>query len=155
MKIKNISDRLIYIPDRVNGQSEFRGECSYSSEAYALLKEEGIDYIRNKISQVIDWKKEIYGFGHIGYYGLHSNQKFFDLKNRIGIEVKEIIEEGTRELTDHDTLFMQEYPQRDFEISLDHIFYKDYLRGSNIQTYQRLASGRSSKSSLKKSPYTI
>lgn len=148
-----MSDRLIYIPDRLNGQSEFRGECIVSSDAYDLLLEEGVDFIKKKLNEIVDYKKQIYGFGHIGYYGLHFTQRFYDLKNRIGIEVKEIIGEGVHQYTEQETLFWNETPSRDFEINLDNRYPKNYKSASNASIYNTLSSGRSYKSVLKDCPY--
>jgi len=91
MKIDKIHKRLIYIPDRSIGSCTFSGDL-YSEQAVKdIIKEEGRNYIREKLVQIIEIRKELFGDSSLEFYGLHPLQRFFDLKSKYTIRVEHII----------------------------------------------------------------
>lgn len=92
MKITSIENQFVFVPNRRNtGTSVFEGSFSASEEVENIIKDKGIDYISNKILSIIESRKEMYGNASVDFYGLHPSQKFYDLKNRIMLQVKDLI----------------------------------------------------------------
>ena len=93
MKINTIQDQLIYIPNREfhNGESIFDGEFKCDEKLYEILHQEGIDYIKSKLLSLIECRKEMFGEYHILHYGMNPLQHFYDLKNRISIQIEDLL----------------------------------------------------------------
>lgn len=93
MKIKTIEDRLIYMPKWENheGQSVFDGKIECDNDLYAILKQEGVDYIKKKLLSIIENRKEMFGEYHLLHYGMNPTQCFYDMKNDISIRVKDLL----------------------------------------------------------------
>ena len=91
MRINTIEKRFLYVPSRRVGLAEFQGEFEQTSEVKELIQNEGFEYIKNKILTIIENRKEMYGDDSVEYYGMCPQQRFYDLKNRIMIEVRDLI----------------------------------------------------------------
>ena len=91
MKTHKPEAGLVYCPRLVRGQSEFRGIPRPTKEVIELIGNSGIDFIVEKFRQLILDRKEMYGTGFIGFYGLDKIQRFFDLETRTSIKAKEYI----------------------------------------------------------------
>jgi len=89
MKVKTIEDRFIYCPDRRLGEALFQGEYRCDENLAKIVGEEGIEYIKNKIQDIIKNKKEMFGEQDISHYGLTERQRFYDLQNRIMIDMRD------------------------------------------------------------------
>jgi hypothetical protein len=99
MKIKSLSDRLQYIPNRRNGLSEFSGIPMASEEVYDLIESDGINFISEKLKELIELRKELFGNYKEEFFGMYEIQLFYDLKNRIPIKIKEIIDSPNKDFT--------------------------------------------------------
>jgi len=124
MKIDKIDKRLIYIPDRSVGTCTFSGDAYPNDEVLEILKEDEIAYIRNKLSAIIEMKKEIFGDDRPEFYGLHPLQRFFDLKNRCPIRIQ----------------LITGLPKEDYVLRIGDI-NQGMLKSSNISNFKAIRSG--------------
>ena len=91
MRIKNIQDQLVYVPNKEVGYCEFKGDAIPTSDIIEQIGMEGVEHISEKFRQLIDSRKEMFGRGDIEDYGLSQEQLFFDLKGRNFLKAEEII----------------------------------------------------------------
>ena len=89
MKIKTLEEQFIYLPTRDTGEHLFEGEYQCDENIAEIIGQEGIEFIKNKILSIIENKKEMFGQGHISFYGMDEWQRFYDIKNRIMLDVKD------------------------------------------------------------------
>ncbi|MFY0632102.1 MAG: hypothetical protein JXR05_17210 [Flavobacteriaceae bacterium] len=125
MRINSIEKRFLYVPSRREGIADFQGEFKQTEEVAELIRKEGLDYIRNKILTIIEQRKEMLGNHTVEYYGMHPQQRFYDLKNRIMIEVRDLI------LPENNIIQME-------LIGSSHLMKK----ASNIKAYTLVKSGK-------------
>lgn len=92
MKIKTLEDQFIYLPTRDTGEALFQGEYQCDENIAEVIGQEGIDYIKNKIQSIIENKKEMFGERHVSFYGLHEKQRFYDLQNRIMLDIQDAMD---------------------------------------------------------------
>ncbi len=90
MRIKTLEERFLYVPNRREGISIFDGTFEHTEEVENLIQKEGLEYIKNKIISIIDNRKEMYGNDSTEFYGMYPQQRFYDLKNRIMLEVLDL-----------------------------------------------------------------
>jgi acid phosphatase class B len=112
MKLNNISDRLIYVPNRNFGISIFDGIAYPSNNANQLIGENGVKYISKKINDIIENRKEMFGHFDIEFFGLFERQYFYDLKKRIFINIQ-IIENSNDYSIDLAKMTMQKSSNKD------------------------------------------
>ena len=149
INLNSISDQLLYVPNRKEGQSLFNGEAKPSNEVKELIGEEGIQYIKGRIASIIENRKEMFGNETPEFYGLNYLQKFYDLKNRVLIKVRDCIEIDSKE----DKIPLSSFPKiittpkYDQRMSLIHDYemhiettYLPHL--SNIKAYNFIKSGK-------------
>ncbi|MGY0408831.1 MAG: hypothetical protein ACWIPJ_10850 [Polaribacter sp.] len=125
MKIKSLSDRLQYIPNRRNGLSEFSGTPLATPEVYDLIKPDGINFISQKLKELIELRKELFGTSEDKYYGMYQIQLFYDLKNHIPIRIQEILDS----------------PNKDFTLEIETDNYPSLSQQSNIGAFRRIKGG--------------
>lgn len=89
MKIKTLEDQFIYLPTREAGESLFDGEYRCDENVAEIIGQEGIAFIKNKILSIIEHKKEMFGQRHVSFYGMQEWQRFYDIKNRIMLDVRD------------------------------------------------------------------
>jgi len=90
MRIKNIEDRIVYVPNRESGLSTFEGEALILDDLEEMLGSEVIDYTRYQLSKILDFRKYMFGNGELEYYGLHPVQRFYDLKEREMVLIRDL-----------------------------------------------------------------
>jgi hypothetical protein len=126
MKIKNLSDQLLYVPNRRNGTSEFLGQPLATQGIYDLIKPEGVEFISQKLKELIELRKELFGNAKEEFYGMYGIQLFYDLKNHIPIKVKEILDS----------------PNKDFTLEIETDNYgRSFSQQSNIGAFRRIKGG--------------
>lgn len=148
--INSISDQLLYVPNRKEGQSLFNGEVKPSEEVKELIGAEGIQYIKDKITSIIENRKEMFGNKKIEYYGLNYLQRFYDLKNKAVIKVRDCIEVEEKRIHEEfqvgipNILATPKYEKRMSMIHdyVMHVEDDNYLSNrSNIGAYNAIKSG--------------
>ncbi|QMU65535.1 MAG: hypothetical protein GKR88_15420 [Flavobacteriaceae bacterium] len=93
MKESFNSSQLHYIPEEYGGDEFFEGIPIPTKEAFDYLGKEGVQYIQNRLAEMLSWRKIMFGQRHREIYGLLHIQRFVDLKNKICYEVgRSIIE---------------------------------------------------------------
>jgi len=125
MKIKTLSDRFLHFPNRRNGASVFSGKPLATQEVYDLIKAEGIDFISQNLTKLIEMRKEMFGNAKVDYYGMYQTQLFFDLKKRVAIRVKELIDS----------------PAKDFSLEVFDDLFPKLQKDSNIKVYKSIKQG--------------
>ncbi len=101
MKIRNIEDRFHYLPNRELGNYLFDGIPHASNLVLDIIGDEGIDFIHQKFQQLLLARKEMFGDAFVPYYGFAPHQRFYDLKERITIDVKAIITDTPSQSNDY------------------------------------------------------
>lgn len=89
MKIKTLEDQFMFYPVRERGEALFEGEYHWDEDIARSIGQEGMEFIKNKIQTIIENKKEMFGEMHVSFYGLPSEINFYDLKNRILLDIKD------------------------------------------------------------------
>lgn len=89
MKIKTLEDQFIYLPTRDTGEALFDGAYQCDENLAEIIGQQGIEFIKNKILTIIENKKEMFGQGHISFYGMEQWQRFYDIKNRIMLDIRD------------------------------------------------------------------
>ncbi|QMU65125.1 MAG: hypothetical protein GKR88_13035 [Flavobacteriaceae bacterium] len=96
MEINTIDKRLLYVPNRLTGTSTFEGKYLALDELGKYVNENDVQFMVNKLLEFIDTKKEMHGcFDEYSLpspeqYGLFFRQFFFDLRNRIFIQIEAV-----------------------------------------------------------------
>lgn len=74
---------LVYHPKQEKGEELFDGLPCPTKEAYDILGEEGIKYIKNRLHEMLEWRKTMYGGKEKRYYGFSAMQFFTELQTEI------------------------------------------------------------------------
>lgn len=79
------------------GEAIFNGEVLPSDEVVELIGKLGIDFIIKTLEETLKKHKELFGDSSPKTYGMSPYQRFFDLQERIILDVKALTErpEGT------------------------------------------------------------
>ena len=91
---------LIYVPDPGTGEFLYDGMPCPTIEAYELIGDDGVESIRRRINQMVEWKKTMFGAKYPERYGFGGRQRFVDLQNRIVIQVGSTIQKEIEQLVD-------------------------------------------------------
>lgn len=132
MKIRNLSDQLIYVPNRKSGESEFKGSPKPSQEVVELIAQDGVEHIANELNEIVKMRIMLLGDGRIEFYGMYPIQRFFDLKNRIAIRIQEIANENEPKRL---TIIDKPNP-RDYSLTLEPVEKYILRKGSNIGAFR-------------------
>lgn len=150
MRIKSIEDQLIYVPNRKKGESLFNGEAIVNDDDLEFIGHQEINYIKEKISSIIENRKEMYGNNYPQEYGLHYIQKFYDLKNRFIIKAKDLIN-VEKEIKENplssfpEIIRTPKYEERqskihDFILEIENM-YPSFEKRSNISAFNAIKTG--------------
>lgn len=85
--MENFSDRLIYMPNRRDGECLFNGKPTPTDEILEIIGQNGVKHIHKRLLEIIDMRKEILGDNQLRFYGLHFYQQFYDLQEQTRINV--------------------------------------------------------------------
>lgn len=103
MQINTIEKRLLYVPNKLKGISTFDGKAYTSDDLSKYINEQDVKFMVNKLLGFVEVREEMFGqsdeYGRYSpeEYGLFFRQLFYDLKNRILIQIEEI-----KEIKSHD-----------------------------------------------------
>ena len=64
-----------------------------SKEVIKLIGNLGIDYIIKTLKETLKKHKELFGDSSLSNYGMSPRQRFFDIQERVVLDVKALIEE--------------------------------------------------------------
>lgn len=93
MKIQNLNLRFLRLPQKEFGKAKFTGNpVDIDPEISAIIENEGVQFIKTKIQQVLKNSKELKGSHHSSDSGLFSTQVFFDLQEQLFIKIEELLE---------------------------------------------------------------
>lgn len=86
--------RLIYVPNRLEGESTFEGKIYPHQRLNQYLDSDELQFMLDKLKKFIATKKEMKGYASDKgiapeLYGLYFRQLFFDLRCRIFIQIEE------------------------------------------------------------------
>ncbi|MGG8496825.1 hypothetical protein ACQY1Q_10435 [Tenacibaculum sp. TC6] len=84
---------LIYIPNLESGDSLFDGIPCPTHDALKYLGEEGIQYIHQRLNEMLNWRKTMYGEGEKEHFGFYPVQHFISIKHNIKFRVGEAIQD--------------------------------------------------------------
>jgi hypothetical protein len=101
MKLQNIEDRLLYIPNKEKGTHLFDGIPHASIRVLEILGSDGIHHIDKKLKTFLLHRMEMFGKASSIYHGFSEHQRFFDLKEQIVLDVKSVLEQNEQGLQDY------------------------------------------------------
>ena len=90
--MENLSEKLVYMPNRRNGECLFNGKPEPTDEIMGIIGENGVKHIHKKLSEIVDMRKELFGDNLIKFYGLFYYQQFYDLQQKTKINVYQAID---------------------------------------------------------------
>jgi hypothetical protein len=93
MKPSLKNNDLFYIPNLEKGECLFDGMPCPTEHAFEYLGQEGVKYKHQRLSEMLDWRKIMYGEKEETNYGFYPIQKFISIKNRIQFLVGNTIQE--------------------------------------------------------------
>lgn len=93
-------NNLIYVPNALTGEHLFDGMPCPTIEAHDLIGDEGVESIRRRINQMVEWKKTMFGTKYPERYGFGGKQAFVDIQNKIILSVGDTIQNKIAHLVD-------------------------------------------------------
>lgn len=97
-------NELIYMRNRENGEHLYDGIPCPSIEVHDLIGDEGVEVIRQKLNQMLEWRKTMYQSN----YGFTGLEQFVDLKTKTIFAVGSVI--GT-EVDNWKENIREDYPE--------------------------------------------
>lgn len=85
--MENFSDRLIYMPNRRDGECLFNGKPTPTDEILEIIGQNGVRHIHKRLAEIVGTRKELFGDNQLRFYGLHFYQQFYDLQEQTRINV--------------------------------------------------------------------
>ena len=87
MEKPNNDFELIYKPSIEKGEELFDGLPCPTEEAFEILGDEGVAYIKNRLNEMLEWRKIMYSAKEKKYYGFSAMQFFTELQSKIVFSV--------------------------------------------------------------------
>lgn len=137
---------IAYIPRLKRGDFLYQGIPCPTREAYELLGDEGVQFIHQRLAEVLDGVKMRFGENKLQHYGFNITEKLIDLRTDVVFEVGGVIEDYFRDnenidLVIDETLKKDNYfqlLQRDHYIIRPHSRQKNKLPIHGKKGYQEL-----------------
>lgn len=139
MKIESLSDQLIYVPKLATGICDYEGIPFPDQETLDFVGDEGVEYMREKLISIVDFRKEIHGDHELARYGLAAEQHFFDLKNRIAYEIKVATSLWKKDRPFRD--YKNQPMSCDFTVRAKEVQSRNLKKLSNIRAFEMVKSG--------------
>lgn len=97
----NVEDNnLIYIPEDMKGKHLFDGIPCPTIEVHDLIGDKGVEKIHNKMKQMLEWRKTMFGEKTKENYGFTALERFVDVQNEIVLAVGGTIQNEIEQLVD-------------------------------------------------------
>ncbi len=91
---------LIYVPNAITGERLFDGMPCPTIEVHDLIGDEGVESIRKRMLQMLEWRKTMFGESLKENYGFKAMERFVDVQNEIILAVGGTIQNKIARLTD-------------------------------------------------------
>lgn len=103
--MENLNDRFVYAPSCKKGKSLFDGLPIPSMEAYEILQEQGVKSIDNKMKEMLEWRKQMFGTLETEHYGFHFKELMIDTKAKVSLMLYNIDSDISSFLNDDTTQY--------------------------------------------------
>ncbi len=84
---KLLETEILYVPDRRKGEFVFDGIPCATNDTYEIIKQEGVEFICQKIREMVKTRIEMFGNDKREFYGFASNQYFVHLPSKSIIQM--------------------------------------------------------------------
>lgn len=100
MKKNSQDNNLIYVPHAITGEYLFDGMPCPTIEVHELIGDEGVESIRKRMNQMLEWRKTMFGEFDRESYGFRALERFVDVQNKVVLSVGGTIQNSIAQLVE-------------------------------------------------------